>query len=137
MKTNFLNRLIFVMFLLVIASIVLTEESFAQGRYKGRCFNYSPEHHAAVMEAMNNNDYETWKTLMQKERPGSRVLEVITQENFAKFVKAHRLYQDGNIEEGDRIRAELGLGLGRGNGMGRRHQFRGNRAHCIGNGRYR
>jgi hypothetical protein len=55
-----------------------------------------------------------------------RVTEVINESNFAKFAEAHKLAQEGNLEEANKIRQELGLGLhdgsgyksGQGNGQG-------------------
>lgn len=82
---------------------------------------HTDERHTAMTEAFENNDYNAWKELMDGK---GRVTEVITEENFARFAEAHRLAQEGNMEEARQIRQELGLQNGnmhrggQGNGQG-------------------
>lgn len=71
---------------------------------------YSAERHAAMEQALNNKDYETWKKLMAEKGPAA---EKITAENFAKFAEAHILAKQGNFAEAQKIREELGLNQGR------------------------
>ena len=87
--------------------------------------NYSPERHEAMTNAFENNDYNAWKNLMEENSAGrrKRVLDVITEENFGKFAQMRELMIEGNKEEADKIRQELGLGLGQ--GMHRRADGRG------------
>ncbi len=77
--------------------------------------NCTPERHEAMEQAFDNNDYNSWKELMSGK---GRVSQVITEENFARFSEAHKLAQEGKIEEAKQIRQELGLGLGSRNGSG-------------------
>lgn len=80
--------------------------------------NCTPERHEAMEQAFENNDYNAWKELMNGK---GRVTQVITEENFAQFAQAHQLAEEGNLEEANAIRQELGLGGGnqrRGNGGG-------------------
>lgn len=76
--------------------------------------NCTAERHEAMEKAFENNDYDAWKELMGDR---GRVTQVITAENFSRFSEAHRLMEEGRIEEARQIRAELGLGLK--NGVGR------------------
>ncbi len=80
--------------------------------------NYSTERHEAMEEAFENEDYDAWKNLMEGK---GRVTEVINEDNFAKFAKAHELMEQGDITEAQEIRQELGLGQHNGSmkGMGR------------------
>ncbi len=71
--------------------------------------NYTPERHALMQEAFNNNDYNSWKELMA-ERGNVRVVEVINEENFESFAKIRSLMIEGKIEEAKLLRQELGLG---------------------------
>ena len=71
------------------------------------------ERHEAMTAAFANNDYSAWQALMNGK---GRVAEVVNEDNFAEFAKAHQLAEQGNIEEAKQIRAELGLGLGNGAG---------------------
>ena len=75
--------------------------------------NYSVERHTAMQKAFENKDYTAWKNLMQNR---GRVTQVITEANFAKFAEAHNLALQGNKEEAQKIRSELGLGLQNGSG---------------------
>jgi hypothetical protein len=88
--------------------------------------NYTPERHTAMTAAFESKDYAAWKKLMEANtRGGKRVLQVVTEQNFAKFSEMHQLMQDGKITEANAIRQELGLGQkngqgqGKGNGQGR------------------
>jgi hypothetical protein len=78
--------------------------------------NYSQERHEAMLEAFKEKNYEAWKNLMQGR---GRAVQVINQDNFAKFVQAHELMLQGKTAEAQKIRAELGLGLKNGTGGGR------------------
>lgn len=77
--------------------------------------NYSPERHASMTQAFENEDYNEWKNQMQGK---GRVTEVVNEENFARFAQAHKFAQEGNIEAANQIRQELGLGLHNGSGYG-------------------
>jgi len=87
--------------------------------------DYSPERHEQMLDAFENGDYDAWKALMEESGRVSRVLEVITEENFDQFVEMRELRQAGDIEGAREIAEELGLprgpghGFGRGNGRGR------------------
>lgn len=70
--------------------------------------NYSPERHEDMLNAFDTNDYNSWIKLMDWRW---RVTEVINEENFSKFVEAHNLALEGNIEWANAIREELGLWL--------------------------
>lgn len=77
--------------------------------------NYTAERHEAITQAFNNNDYNAWKDLMQGK---GRVTQVVNEGNFARFSEMHKLMLEGNTEEANKIRAELGLGLRDGSGQG-------------------
>lgn len=77
--------------------------------------NHTDERHEAMTAAFANNDYSAWQELMNGK---GRVAEVVNEENFAQFAKAHQLAQEGKVEEAKQIRTELGLGLGNGAGEG-------------------
>lgn len=77
--------------------------------------NYSEEKHEAMTNAFENVNYNEWKNQMQGK---GRVTEVVNEENFARFAEAHKLAQEGNLEEAKQIRQELGLGLHNGSGYG-------------------
>jgi len=70
-----------------------------------------------MQKALAASDYEAWKALMGDK---GRVTEVITKDNFAKFVEAYKLAEQGKYAEAEAIRKELklGVGIGRKAGMG-------------------
>lgn len=73
--------------------------------------NYTAERHDAMEKAFANKDYNAWKALMQGR---GRASQVVTADNFAKFVEAHELAEAGKTAEAAAIRTELGLGNGGG-----------------------
>ena len=75
--------------------------------------NYSTERHEAMEKAFETKNYEAWKALMQGK---GKMTQVITKDNFAKFVETHGLAEQGKTEEAAKIRQELGLGLHNGTG---------------------
>jgi len=87
--------------------------------------NYSPERHDAITKAFETNDYEAWAELMADK---GRITQLINADNFSRFAEIHSLVLSGDIEEANKIKAELGLGQRNGNGLmrGRGHGHRGN-----------
>lgn len=82
----------------------------------------SPERHAAMTKATENNDYEAWSGLMADR---GRVAKVINGENFAQFAEARRLAHEGDLEGADEIRKELGLRTRDGEKVGAGHKGQG------------
>jgi len=70
--------------------------------------NCTTELHTAMQNALENNDYMAWKELVPNKN--ARVLQVINQDNFAKFAEAYRLAKSGDLTGAKAIRDELGLG---------------------------
>lgn len=62
-----------------------------------------------VSKAVLAGDYKAWKTLISKNDKTSKILQVITEDKFAQFSKAHKL-----MEESRKIMEELGLEKGLG-----------------------
>lgn len=114
---------------LVLGGLVMTPKLV--GAYRGdpsiQSPNHSEERHAAMMQAFEDQDYQSWQELMQGK---GRVSEVVTEENFAKFAEAHRLAQEGKLEEAHQIRQELGLGLNNGERQHRAGKGLGRRGSC-------
>lgn len=77
--------------------------------------NCTEERHEEMEQAFDNNDYNAWSSLMQGK---GRVTQVVNESNFAQFANAHKLAQEGKLEEAKQIRTELGLGLGNRSGDG-------------------
>lgn len=95
--------------------------------------NYTPERHASMTAAFASQDYAAWKKLMEQNQSGNkRVLQVVNEQNFAKFSEMHKLMLDGKTAEANAIRQELGLGQGQGKGK-RMHRGNG-QGRSIGRG---
>ncbi len=127
-------KLIGALVLAGVASVgAYSAASAYQGDYSKKGPNFSEERHAIMEKAFNENNYNAWKAEMDKNSRKGRVMEVVNEENFAKFAEARKLGQAGDKAGADAIRAELGLrtsdgkrgghgfgkGEGRGNGEGR------------------
>ena len=85
--------------------------------------NYSLERHDAMTKAFESRDYSEWSNLMKGK---GRVVDIINEDNFDKFVEAHELSLQGKIEEAREIRTELELGLQNGSGRKDRSRMSGN-----------
>jgi hypothetical protein len=97
-------------------------------REPGR-FGCDPERHAA-MEAAMAEGYEAWAELMEGK---GRISQVVTEENFDTFVEMHEAMEDGNTEEAQELREELGLGVRPHDGSGYRGGQRGGMGMRAGN----
>ncbi len=64
--------------------------------------------HEALIQTYENNDYNAWKTLMEK-RGGGKILELVNAYNFAKFAQAKVLQSEGKVAEAKAIMDELGF----------------------------
>jgi len=73
------------------------------------------ERHQEMEQAFENNDYNAWKEQMEGK---GRVVQVINETNFTRFAEAHKLAEEGKLDEASQIRQELGLGLKNGSGQG-------------------
>ena len=89
-----------------------------QGDYSKQGPAYSPERHTAMAEAMDSNNYEAWSELMSDR---GRIKQVVNEENFARFVEAHKLGQAGDIAGADAIRQELKIRTSNGEKVGAKY----------------
>ena len=103
----------------LFSMITVASNAYAyQGDYTKKGPNYTAERHTIMQTAFGTNNYEMWKTEMQKTNSGKRVLSIINKDNFSKFAEANKLGLAGKTIEAQKIRTELGLGIGSGKGMG-------------------
>ncbi|MEA3450139.1 MAG: hypothetical protein U9Q85_04180 [Patescibacteria group bacterium] len=94
----------------VIVAVGFAASSFAyQGDPSVQGPNYTSERHEAMETAFEAGNYNAWKELMSGK---GRVIQVVNENNFAQFAKAHALAENGDLEGAKEIRAELGLGQG-------------------------
>jgi len=77
--------------------------------------NHTTERHEIMIQAFDNNDYDAWKEKMQGK---GRVTQIVNQDNFDRFAQAHKLAQEGKVDEAKAVRTELGLGQGQRKGNG-------------------
>ena len=119
------SKFIYLSIMLAVTGLILSStKAFAyRGDLTVKGPNYSEERHEAMLKAFENNDYNSWKLLMQGR---GKVSQVINESNFPKFAQAHRLVLEGNIEEAKKIRNELGLGLNSTTGKGLGQNMNGN-----------
>lgn len=77
----------------------------AHGMGREKVFN--PEKKAAIEQALEQADYQAWKTATS-DLPG-KLTENVTPENFAQFAKAHQLMKEGKHAEAKQIMKDLGF----------------------------
>ena len=99
----------------MIGAFTVSSAMAYQGNYSKKGPAYSSERHTAMTEAMNDNNYEAWKELMNGR---GRITEVINEDNFADFVKARKLGQAGDTAGADEIRQKLGIRTSNGKKVG-------------------
>ncbi len=104
MKTN--KYIIGIAALAVFLTAGAATVSAYQGDYTQKGPDCTSERHDAMELAFNDLDYNAWQELMDGK---GRVTQVINESNFNRFAEAHQLAQDGNYEEANTIRQELGL----------------------------
>jgi hypothetical protein len=72
-----------------------------------------------------NYDYDAWLTLMTEDGRHPRVVDMVTESNFATFVEAHEAGKLGDDVKAAELRAELGLNNGIGPKDGSGHKGMG------------
>jgi hypothetical protein len=94
-----------------------------RGDYTQKGPDYTVERHEQMEVAFENNDYNAWKELMNSR---GRVTQVINEQNFQRFVEAHKLAEQGDYDGADKIREELGLRTKNGESKGQGFGNKGN-----------
>ncbi len=76
--------------------------------------NYDADVHEQLEAAMDAGDYDAWIQIREdNDLPmRGRMFQVITEDNFGKYVELHEANLAGDTEKADAIKAELGLGQG-------------------------
>ncbi|PIR49204.1 hypothetical protein COU80_00445 [Candidatus Peregrinibacteria bacterium CG10_big_fil_rev_8_21_14_0_10_55_24] len=77
------------------------------------------EQFQAAQEAIENGDYAAWKSAMEESGRPAGMLDIITEENFDRFVEMHELMQSNDRDGAQAIAEELGLPKGPAHGFGR------------------
>jgi hypothetical protein len=108
------KKTILSLFALFVVGLLMsvTAVSAYRGDYTTQGPYYDEERHEEMETAFENLDYAKWHELMTENGRGSRVLEKVTEENFAKFVEAHNAGLSGDYETANQLRSELGLNNG-------------------------
>jgi len=115
------NKQVFGLFALgVIALLGVSFVAAYHGDYSSTGPNYSEDRHETMIEIFDNLDYDAWVELMTENGKSPRILNIVTEDNFAVFVEAHEAGMSGDFEKASELRAELGLnnGIGPKDGTG-------------------
>ncbi len=128
------KTLVFGWFALLVVGIVFSTSfvSAYRGDYDTQGPNYDEDRHELIESAFAALDYYAWYELMTENGRYPRVVDVVTEDNFEKFVQAHEAGINGDFETASALKTELGLnngigsrdsfGYGRGRGLGQRMQ---------------
>lgn len=103
-----------IFFMLVGLIISTTVVSAYRGDYSVKGPEYNEERHTEMERAFETLDYDSWNDLMTQNGRHPRVVDVVNENNFELFVKAHEAGESGDYETAAKIRAELGLNDGQG-----------------------
>jgi hypothetical protein len=112
MKKTTIFSLLAVMIVGMILSTSLV--SAYRGDYSTQGPNYNEERHELMENAFDTLDYDEWYGLMTIDGRHPRVVDVVTEANFATFVQAHEAGVSGDYETAASLRSELGLNNGQG-----------------------
>lgn len=76
--------------------------------------NYNEDVHEQLEAAMEAGNYDAWLKIRQDNNlpTNGKIYQVITKDNFGKYVELHNANLAGDTEKAEAIRAELGLGQG-------------------------
>ncbi len=92
----------------LVLGLGVSGSAFAyQGDFSKNGPNYTPDFEAQITEVLTNKDYYGWKDLIENKVRDGSVVDVITKDNFDKFVEAWKLANEGKIKEANSIRREL------------------------------
>lgn len=131
--------------LMVVALLTTTSLVNAyRGDYSVKGPNYTEDRQEAMENAFESFSYEAWYELMTEDGRHPGVVEVITEDNFERFIQAHEAGLNGYSETARELRSKLGLNTGPGPEAGRGHgrglgQYKEQRMHknlfaeCDGN----
>ena len=109
MKNNKFYALAGFLGLVITTLTVSTMVSAYQGDPNVQSPNFDPIKHESMMEAIDNKDYDAWVELHNGR---GRLSEIITADNFDRFIDMHDLMLAGDRDGAQEIKAELGLGQG-------------------------
>jgi hypothetical protein len=102
------NKLIMSSLMAVVLGLGISGSALAyQGDFSKGGPNYTPDFQAQITEVLTNKDYNGWKDLIENKVGSGDVVDVITKDNFDKFVEAWKLANEGKIKEANTIRREL------------------------------
>jgi hypothetical protein len=91
----------------LIVTTGITTASAYQGDFTTQGPYYNDERHEAMERAFENLNFNEWQELMSESR--GRVKDIVTEETFPLFAKAHALAENGDYVGANQIRQELGL----------------------------
>ena len=100
----------------LVVGLITTAGFVSAYKWDNKGPNYNEERHQAMEKAFDSKDYDAWYKLMSEKGRHSRVLEIVTRDNFNQFVKIHEAKEKGDYETVKKLREELGLGMGKRNG---------------------
>ena len=115
MKNTVLALGILAVALLGVIAFTTSDADAYRGDYTQVGPNHTEEKEARMTEIFESKDYDAWVEIMSEDGRTPGVLNKIdTAEKFETFVEAKELAQEGNTQEANQKRAELGLGQGEG-----------------------
>jgi len=115
------NQLVFGILALVVLSIAaLVGVTYAYRGDGAQGPNYNSAVHEQLETALEAGDYDAWLKIRQENNLPMRgkIFQVVNKDNFDMYVQLHKANLEGDKEQADAIRIELGLGTGPGRRSG-------------------
>lgn len=102
------NKLVMSSLMTLVLGLGVSGSAFAyQGDFSKDGPNYTSDFEAQITEVLTNKDYDGWKDLIENKVGDKKIVEIITKDNFDKFVEAWKLAREGKIKEANSIRRKL------------------------------
>lgn len=94
---------------LIILLIVLAIRASADADITDQNTNIKSGRQTAIMQAIQNNDYNAWATAITQNGRKPEILDKINADNFSKYTEMMNSFKSGNFEDVKKLSEELGI----------------------------
>jgi len=93
----------------IILLIVLAVRASADANITGNDTNSNSGRRVAIVQAIQNNDYNAWVTAMTEKDRKPEILNIINADNFSKYIEMMNDFKGGKFAEAKKLSDELGI----------------------------
>lgn len=108
------NKILIGIVAIFVVSIISLGAIAYQGNSDVKGPKYNEDVHEELEAAMDAGDYDLWLSIREENNlpTRGRIFQVITADNFSRYVALHEANEAGDEDTASSIRSELGLGQG-------------------------